>query len=112
MGIWPGHRGYTPTLYEKCHGIVNDHRESLRNSKAEEIILKEQIVELSKEIPMSESERRTFRCLFEATSRQMEYAQSHSEHYEHNCKEAFSQQHNYSDKYVSFPVAPVRTRQT
>ncbi len=24
-GIWPGHRGYTPTLYEKCHGI-NDHR--------------------------------------------------------------------------------------
>ncbi len=61
MGIWPGHRGYTPTLYEKCHGIVNDHRESLRNSKAEEIILKEQIVELSKEIPMSESERQTFR---------------------------------------------------
>ncbi len=28
MGIWPGHRGYTPTLYEKCHGIFNDHRES------------------------------------------------------------------------------------
>ncbi len=27
MGIWPGHRGYTPTLYEKCHGIFNDHRE-------------------------------------------------------------------------------------
>ncbi len=27
-GIWPGHRGYTPTLYEKCHGIFNDHRES------------------------------------------------------------------------------------
>ncbi len=26
--IWPGHRGYTPTLYEKCHGIFNDHRES------------------------------------------------------------------------------------
>ncbi len=23
-----GHRGYTPTLYEKCHGIYNDHRES------------------------------------------------------------------------------------
>ncbi len=22
------HRGYTPTLYEKCHGIFNDHRES------------------------------------------------------------------------------------
>ncbi len=21
-GIWPGHRGYTPTLYEKCHGIL------------------------------------------------------------------------------------------
>ncbi len=21
MGIWPGHRGYTPTLYKKCHGI-------------------------------------------------------------------------------------------
>ncbi len=21
-------RGYTPTLYEKCHGIYNDHRES------------------------------------------------------------------------------------
>ncbi len=19
MGIWPGHRGYTPTLYEKCY---------------------------------------------------------------------------------------------
>ncbi len=28
MGIWPGQRGYTPTLYEKCHGIFNDHRES------------------------------------------------------------------------------------
>ncbi len=28
VGIWPGHRGYTPTLYEKCHGIFNDHRES------------------------------------------------------------------------------------
>ncbi len=28
MGIWPGHRGYTPTLYEKFHGIFNDHRES------------------------------------------------------------------------------------
>ncbi len=28
MGIWPGHRGYTPTLYEKCHGMFNDHRES------------------------------------------------------------------------------------
>ncbi len=28
MGIWPGHRGYTPILYEKCHGIFNDHRES------------------------------------------------------------------------------------
>jgi len=27
-GVWPGHRGYTPTLYEKCHGIFNDHRES------------------------------------------------------------------------------------
>ncbi len=27
-GIWPGHRGYTPTLYGKCHGIFNDHRES------------------------------------------------------------------------------------
>ncbi len=27
-GIWPRHRGYTPTLYEKCHGIFNDHRES------------------------------------------------------------------------------------
>ncbi len=27
-GIWPGHRGYTPTLYEKCHVIFNDHRES------------------------------------------------------------------------------------
>ncbi len=27
-GIWPGHRDYTPTLYEKCHGIFNDHRES------------------------------------------------------------------------------------
>ncbi len=26
--IWLGHRGYTPTLYEKCHGISNDHRES------------------------------------------------------------------------------------
>ncbi len=26
VGIWPGHRGYTPTLYEKCHGILNDHR--------------------------------------------------------------------------------------
>ncbi len=28
MGIWPGHRGYNPTLYEKCHGILKDHRES------------------------------------------------------------------------------------
>jgi len=27
-GMWPGHRGYTPTLYEKCLGIFNDHRES------------------------------------------------------------------------------------
>ncbi len=27
-GIWPGHRGYTPTLYDKCYGIFNDHRES------------------------------------------------------------------------------------
>ncbi len=27
-GAWPGHRGYTPTLYEKCHGIYNDHKES------------------------------------------------------------------------------------
>ncbi len=26
--IWPGHRDYTPTLYEKCHGNFNDHRES------------------------------------------------------------------------------------
>ncbi len=26
--ILPRHRGYTPTLYEKCHGIFNDHRES------------------------------------------------------------------------------------
>ncbi len=22
MGIWPGHRGYTPTLYEKCMGFL------------------------------------------------------------------------------------------
>ncbi len=28
VGICPGHRGYTPTLYEKCPGILNDHRES------------------------------------------------------------------------------------
>ncbi len=28
VGIWPGHRCYTSTLYEKCHGIFNDHRES------------------------------------------------------------------------------------
>ncbi len=28
VGIWPNHRGYTPTLYEKFHGIFNDHRES------------------------------------------------------------------------------------
>ncbi len=21
-GIWPGHRGYTSTLYEKCHGFI------------------------------------------------------------------------------------------
>ncbi len=27
-GIWPGHLGYTPTLYAECHGIFNDHRES------------------------------------------------------------------------------------
>ncbi len=25
---WPGHQGYTSTLYEKCPGIFNDHRES------------------------------------------------------------------------------------
>ncbi len=25
VDIWPGHRGYTPTLYEKCHGIFKDH---------------------------------------------------------------------------------------
>ncbi len=24
----PGHRGHSSTLYEKCHGIFNDHRES------------------------------------------------------------------------------------
>ncbi len=28
LAIWPGHWGYTPTLYEKCHGILNDHSES------------------------------------------------------------------------------------
>ncbi len=28
VGIWPGHWGYTPSLYGKCHGIFNDHRES------------------------------------------------------------------------------------
>ncbi len=28
VGIWLGHRGYTPTFYEKCHGIFNDQRES------------------------------------------------------------------------------------
>ncbi len=27
-GIWPGHWGYTPTLYNECHGIFNDHKES------------------------------------------------------------------------------------
>ncbi len=27
MGIWPGHRGYTPTLYEKCHGIFNESQD-------------------------------------------------------------------------------------
>ncbi len=27
-GIWPGHRGYIPTLNKKCQGIFNDHRES------------------------------------------------------------------------------------
>ncbi len=26
--IWPWHWGYIPTLYEKCNGIFNDHRES------------------------------------------------------------------------------------
>ncbi len=20
--MWPGHRGYTPTLYDECHGIL------------------------------------------------------------------------------------------
>ncbi len=85
---------------------------TLRNCKAKEIILKEQIVKLREEIAMSESNRQTFRCLFEATSSQMEYTQSHSEHYDNNCKEAFSQQHNYSDNSVRFPVAQVRTRQT
>ncbi len=28
FGICPGHWVYTPTLYEKCHGIFNDHRAS------------------------------------------------------------------------------------
>ncbi len=27
-GILPGHRGYNATLYDECHGIFNDHRES------------------------------------------------------------------------------------
>ncbi len=90
----------------------SDNVISLRNCKAEEIILKDQIVKLREEIAMSESERQAFRCLFEATSRQMDNAQSHSEHYENSCKEAFSQRHNSSDDYVRFPVAPVRTRQT
>ncbi len=27
-GIRPGHGGYIPTLYDECHGIFNDHRES------------------------------------------------------------------------------------
>ncbi len=27
-GIWPGHRGYTPTFYEKSHRIFNNRRES------------------------------------------------------------------------------------
>ncbi len=27
-GIWPVHWGHTPNLYEMCHGIFNDHRES------------------------------------------------------------------------------------
>ncbi len=28
MGIWPGHRGYTPTRYEKCHWIIADQERS------------------------------------------------------------------------------------
>ncbi len=28
VGIWPGHQGYTQTLHEKYHEILNDHRES------------------------------------------------------------------------------------
>ncbi len=100
------------TENELLNSQVNDNVISLRNCKAEEIIQKEQIANLREEIAMSESERQTFRCLFEAKSRQMEYAQSHSEHYENNCKEAFSQQHNSSDDSVRFPVAPVQTRQT
>ncbi len=37
-GIWPGHRGYTPTLYKKCHGIFNDHRESGPRFNVSELI--------------------------------------------------------------------------
>ncbi len=84
----------------------------LRNCETEEILLKEQIVKLRKEMSKSETERETFRCLYEGTARQLVHAQSNSEYCENNCKEVFSPRYNSSDDSVRFPVAPVRTRQT
>ncbi len=62
----------------------------LRNCETEEILLKEQIVKLRKEMSKSETERETFRCLYEGTARQLVHAQSNSEYCENNCKEVFS----------------------
>ncbi len=91
---------------------VSNNVMSLRNCEIIEILLKEQIVKLRKEMSKSETERETFRCLYEGTARQLVHAQSNSEYCETNCKEVFSQRHNSSDDSVRFPIAPVRTRQT
>ncbi len=60
----------------------------------------------------SETERETFKCLYERTARQLVHAQSNSKYCENNCKEVFSPRYNSSDDSVRFPIAPVRTRQT
>ncbi len=70
---------------------VSNNVMSLRNCEIIEILLKEQIVKLRKEMSKSETERETFRCLYEATARQLVHAQSNSEYCENNCKEVFSQ---------------------
>ncbi len=61
---------------------VSNNVMSLRNCEAEEILLKEQIVKLRKEMSKSETEREKCRCLYEGTARQLVHAQSNSEYCE------------------------------